>query len=355
MYTVDNSKPVMVSGATGYVAGQIIKSLLEEGATVHAAVRDPNNKERLKYLKAIADASPGQIKFFKSNLMESGSYGEAMQGCAIVFHTASPFTIDVQDPQKELVDPARLGTQNVLEEANRQASVERVVLTSSCAAIYGDNADVLAAPAGVLTEEVWNTSSSIDHQAYSYSKTVAEQAAWEIAEAQDRWKLVVLNPALVIGPGINPNATSESFNIIRQIGDGTLKQGAPKLNFGVVDVRDLAAAHLAAAYIPEAQGRHIIAGHSSDLFSMSQTLLKKYGDTYPLPRKALPKWLLWLVGPFVDRNLTRKVVARNIDIEWKADNTKGIKQLGVSYRPLEESMNDFFEQQVQAGAFAQNN
>ena len=174
-------------------------------------------QDKLKYLNEIADKSPGEIKYFKSDLLHEGSYADAMQGCSIVFHTASPFTIDVKDPQKELVDPAVLGTRNVLEEANRSNTVRRVVLTSSCAAIYGDNADCQAAPGGVLTEEVWNTSSSLTHQAYSYSKTQAEKAAWEIADKQDRWDLVVINPSFVLGPGINPNATSESFAMVKAV------------------------------------------------------------------------------------------------------------------------------------------
>jgi dihydroflavonol-4-reductase len=339
----------MVTGATGYVAGQLVKKLLEEGITVHAPVRDPNNPEKLNYLSQIAEATPGDIKYFKADLMDEGSYAEAMAGCESVFHTASPFKIDVKNPQKELVDPALLGTRNVLTEANRSPSVKRVVLTSSCAAIYGDNADLAKTPSGVFTEEIWNTSSSLEHNPYSYSKTVAEKDAWKINEAQTRWDLVVINPTLVIGPGINPHATSESYNFIGQIGDGRMKSGAPRWGFGVVDVRDLAEAHYRAGFTPNAKGRHIVSGHNTDLFAMSQTLIDKYGDDYPIPRKALPKWLLWLIGPFVDKTMSRKIIARNIDLPWKGDNSKGIKELGLSYRPLAQSMNDFFQQMVDSG------
>ncbi|MDJ0842043.1 MAG: NAD-dependent epimerase/dehydratase family protein [Acidobacteriota bacterium] len=349
MTKIDNSAPVMVTGATGYVAGLLVKKLLEEGFTVHAPVRDPNNPEKLKYLNEIAAATPGKVKYFKADLLEEGSYAEAMTGCELVFHTASPFKVNVKDPRRELVDPAKLGTRNVLEEANRTPSVKRVVLTSSCAAIYGDNADLQKTPDGVFTEEIWNTSSSLAHNPYSYSKTVAEKEAWKINETQSRWDLVVINPTLVIGPGINPHATSESYSIIRQMGDGTLKAGAPKWGFGVVDVRDLAEAHFRAGFKPEAKGRHIISGHNTDIFAMSRTLLDKYGKDFPIPRKALPKWLLWLIGPMVDKTMTRKIIARNINLPWKGDNSKGIRELGVSYRPLAESMNDFFQQMVDNG------
>ncbi|MCG8672945.1 MAG: diaminohydroxyphosphoribosylaminopyrimidine deaminase, partial [Pseudomonadales bacterium] len=148
---------------------------------------------------------------------------------------------------------------------------------------------------------------------------------------------------------INPHATSESYSIIKQIGDGTMKAGAPKWGFGVVDVRDLAEAHFQAGFTPSAKGRHIISGHNTDLFAMAQVLLPKYGRDFPLPRKAVPKWLLWLVGPIVDKNMTRRSISRNVNLPWKGDNSKGIRELGVSYRPLEDSMNDFFQQMVDNG------
>ena len=349
MNEIDKNTPVMITGATGYVAGWIVKRLLDEGLTVHAPVRDPENPEKLKYLNQIAEGAPGSIKYFKADLLDQGSYAEAMAGCQIVFHTASPFKIDVNDPQKELIEPAQLGTRNVLEEVNRTPSVKRVVLTSSCAAIYGDNADLNKTPNGVFTEEIWNTSSSLDHQPYSYSKTVAEQEAWKINKKQSRWDLVVINPSLVIGPGINPYGTSESFNLVKQFGDGSMKSGAPRLGFGVVDVRDLADAHFRGAFTPDAQGRYITSGHNTDLFEMGTTLVHKFGRDYPIPRKAMPKWLVWLVGPIVNKAMTRKMISLNINMPWKADNGKGVRELGMKYRPMNESMIEFFQQMVDSG------
>ena len=142
MTQIGKGKPVLVTGATGYVAGWLVKRLLEQGMTVHAAVRDPSNTDKLRYLNALADRAPGPIEYFASDLLEQGSYAEAMQGCEVVFHTASPFTLAVSDPQKDLIEPAQLGTRNVLEQANQTETVQRVVVTSSCAAIYGDNADL---------------------------------------------------------------------------------------------------------------------------------------------------------------------------------------------------------------------
>lgn len=346
MSTIERTAPVLVTGATGYVAGRLVERLLQEGLTVHAAVRDPDNTEKLQYLNALAEEHPGSIRYFKSDLLATGSYAEAMAGCELVFHTASPFTMSVKDPRRDLVDPAVQGTRNVLETASQTASVKRVVVTSSCAAIYGDNADVQKAPGGVLTEALWNTSSSLTHNPYAFSKVEAEKEAWRLADAQSQWDLVTINPSLVVGPGINPNATSESFNLVRQLGDGTLKSGAPRWGLGVVDVRDVAEAHYQAGFRPEANGRYIVSGHNSDMFEMAQVLRPKFGDRYPLPTRALPKWLLWLVGPLVDKAMTREAIARNVSIAWRADNSRSREELGIAYRPLEASMNEFFQQLV---------
>lgn len=352
MLQVDTSAPVLVTGATGYVAGRLVERLLEAGLTVHAAVRDPSRTDKLKHLDEAAARLPGSIRYFAADLMQAGSYRDAMQGCRVVFHTASPFVLGVNDPQKDLVDPAVNGTRSVLESANAVESVERVVLTSSCAAIYGDNAELADLPGGIFTEEHWNTTSSLTHNPYPYSKVMAEKAAWEMAKAQDRWQLVVINPSFVIGPGLSPYGTSESFKVIQQMGNGMMMAGAPKLGMGTVDVRDLAEAHVRAGFTPEASGRYIASGHNTDFVEMAQTLRPRFSK-YPLPKGALPKWLMKLVGPITNKGVTRRYVELNVNHPLRVDNGKSQRELGMQYRPLAESMNDFFQQLIDSGQLKQ--
>lgn len=344
MTKIDKSRPVMVTGATGYVAGWIVKKLLEEGLKVHAPVRDPENPRKLKYLNRIAENASRDITYFKADLLEEGSYGEAMAGCELVYHTASPFKVQVADPQRDLVDPALLGTRNVLNTANRTKTVKRVVLTSSCAAIFGDTKDLLDLPNGTATEENWNVSSTLEHQSYCYSKKVAEEEAWKINKAQERWDMVVINPSLVIGPGISPISTSESFNLIRQMGDGTMKMGTPGFDFGLVDVRDLAVAHYNAGFMPEAEGRHIICADRKSFLEIAGILRGHFRDGYPFPKRELPKFMVWLVAPTVGAK--RKMISRNIGYQWHVDNTKSMRKLDVKYRPVKESVIDFFQQMI---------
>jgi nucleoside-diphosphate-sugar epimerase len=350
MTQIDKTKPVMVTGANGYVATWLVKKLLDEGMTVHAAVRDPKNVKKIEHLIEAAANSKGEIKFCKRHLNSPGSYTEAMEGCELIYHTASPFSMEVKNPLKELIEPAVNGTENVILSANETPSVKRIVVTSSCAAIYTDAIDTVNAPGGKLTEDVWNTTSSIDYQPYSYSKTLAEKKAWELAEKQERWDLVTINMSLVLGPALNAqNATSESINILKMLGGGEMKMGAPKMGIGLVDVRDVAEAHFKAGYTPEAKGRYITSAHNTDFLEMGTVLLPKYGADFPLPKKALPKWLLMIVGPMANKLFTRKFIRNNVNIPWNADNSKIKNDLGMTFRPMKETMEDSFQVLIDEG------
>lgn len=320
---------VLVTGGTGYVAGSLIERLLQAGAKVHAAVRDPSDTAKIDHLLKIAAREPGTITFFKGNLLDQGSYDEAMQGCDIVFHTASPFLdmSKISDPRKDFVEPALQGTLNVLESVNCTPSVTRVVLTSSAAAMAGGPAD-LEKTGGVVGEKSWNTVSSLENGPYLYSKTVAERAAWKIAEAQDRWQLVSINPGTVLGPGLRSDPTSASFDRVRSLGDGTFRNGLPPVRFGMVDVRDVAEAHFRAAFVPEAHGRYLVAEKVYSFGDLAEMLKARMGDRGMFPiDTALPEGLP----------------------HYAWDTSKSRKELGLSYRPVEAAVVAMYQQLLDAG------
>ena len=161
---------------------------------------------------------------------------------------------------------------------------------------------------------------------------------------------------LVLGPALNPhNATSESVNILKMLGGGEMKMGAPKMGVGLVDVRDVAEAHFKAGYTPSAKGRYITSAHNTDFLEMGTVLLPKYGDKFPLPKKALPKWLLMLVGPMMNKLFTRRFIRNNVNIPWKADNSKIKKELEITFRPMKETMEDSFQVLIDEGILTENN
>jgi len=351
MTEISKDHPVMVTGASGYIGGHVAARFLAEGLTVRAPVRNPDSRARLAPLVAVANDLPGTLELSTADLMSPGSYEAAAQSCQLVVHTASPFETNFDDPQTELVDPAVKGTENVLSAANASSSVKRVVLTSSCAAIYGDNTDLADAPGDAFTEAVWNTTSSLDHQPYSYSKTLAERRAWELQEAQDRWDLVTINPGFVIGPALGPGATSDSFAIATQIVDGTMRFGAPDMTVPTVDVRDVADAHYLAGFRPEATGRHILSAEVMPTLDLVAPLREKFGKRLPLPKSLTPKALMWLVGPIASKGVfTRKVISRNVGVPIQFDNSKSREALGIDYRPVGTALVEMIEQLIDSGA-----
>lgn len=347
MTDISKTAPVLVTGASGYIAGWIIKYLLEAGHTVHGTVRDPAKPKGLEHLKALSDAHPGKLKLFKADLLTQGAYDEAMQGCELVMHTASPFIIaGFTDANEALVRPAVEGTRNVLDACNRVPSVKRVVLTSSVAGICGDNADLKQVPGGVFTEEHWNTSSSVSHQPYSYSKVAAEREAWKIQKAQKRWDMVTINPALVLGPSLARNSASTSISTMKQLGNGMMRTGAPKLTMGVVDVRDVAQAHILAGFNPASEGRHIVCAGERSLLQLAGALRPKFPQ-YPLPRKEVPTFLVWLIAPLA--RLERGFVAKNVGLPLRFDNRRSREKLGLSYRPIDQTVVEHFQQMIDDG------
>lgn len=348
MREIDKSKPVLVTGGSGYMASWIIKMLLEDGIDVNATVRDPSNSKKVDHLTALAKASPGNLTLFKSDLLDAGSFDEAMKECDLVIHTASPFFITgIKNPEEELIRPAREGTRNVLESARRNPMVKRVVLTSSIVAIYGDNADVALTPEGIFTEKDWNITSSAEHQPYPYSKTIAEKEAWSIAKEQDQWDLLTINPGWILGPSLSKRTDSMSIGTMIQFGDGTYKMGVPELWNGIVDVRDVANAHIKAGFTPEASGRHILVSEEVTLLDIANILRKHFGDDYPFPRKQVSKFLFWLIAPM--RGFTRKYASRNAGIPIKFDNSYSKKDLSISYIPIERTVREHFQQLLDDG------
>lgn len=338
---------ILLTGGTGYLGAWTAKYLLEKGYTLRLAVRNKTRTEKYDFLQKIADQSKGTLEVWEANLLEQNSYHQAAEGADAIIHMASPFTLRFDDAEKDLIQPALEGTRNVLAAANASSTVQKVILTSSVAAIHGDNIDQKEKEIQVLNEDYFNESSSVNHQPYSYSKVLAEKEAWKIAEGQNKWKLVVINPSFVMGPSLSKHSGSESLAFMQDMLSGKYHMGAPDLMFGFVDVRDVAQAHLLALEKSDAKGRHLLAERTASVLDLVELLKEKYGNQYKLPLMKAPKWLLLLIAPLF--GLKRKFVQRNVGHKINLDTSKSREKLGLNYRPLEETLSDMVEQMEKDG------
>ncbi|GET34427.1 NAD-dependent epimerase [Prolixibacter bellariivorans] len=345
---IDSAKPILVTGGSGYVASWIVKQLLDAGYNVRTTVRNKSNTAKYEHLLDIAKESKGKLEVFEADLMKEGTFLEAMKGCELLFHTASPFKIaGFKSAQKELVDPALQGTRNVLLSANITPSLKRIVLTASVATIYGDAIESQNTPNGTFTDRDWNETSSLSHQPYSYSKTVAEKEAWKMEREQDQWELVTVHPGFVLGPSLTPRTDSTSIDFMISFLNGKYKTGVPDFTFGFVDVRDVAKVHVAAGMTPSAKGRYIAVSESKTALEVAQILREKYNGNYPIPTKVVPRPLLYIVGPMM--GFKWKFLKRNLGYPIKFDNSPSINHLGIQYIPLKQTIEDHAEQIINEG------
>lgn len=341
---------VLVTGGSGFVALELVSQLLEKGYTVHTTVRSLQNSAAAKLQPLVdlrAQYGEAKLQLFEADLLRSGSFHDAMQGCNTVFHVASPFRMaeKIKDGQKEMVEPAVQGTVNVLETVEETSSVEQVVLTSSTGAIAGDYADVLdEMPRKIMTERHYNTTSSATHNPYHWSKTLAEQEAWKICSTQrerDRWNLITLCVALVLGPTTNVASESGSLFLMDELLSGWMFYGVPDLSFLVVDVRDVASGHILAAESGDAAGRYIIGpARTTTFLEISKHFKKLSNGSIWIPAHQIPSIVTRILGPLF--GLTQKWMTRNLGVRFEVDNSRAICDLNMTYRPLNETLNDHY-------------
>eukprot|EP01104_Vermistella_antarctica_P017714 TRINITY_DN6335_c0_g1_i1.p1 TRINITY_DN6335_c0_g1~~TRINITY_DN6335_c0_g1_i1.p1 ORF type:complete len:361 (+),score=50.37 TRINITY_DN6335_c0_g1_i1:71-1084(+) len=280
---------VAVTGASGYIATNVVAALIQksDANVVRGTVRSLSNKEKVQHLTS--QFPPGKLTLFEADLLIEGSFDACFSGVDYVIHTASPFKLQVEDPQRDLIVPALKGTENVLRSALK-AGVKKVILTSSCAAVSAPTApDVVKE----WTEADWNSFNTLEKGPYRMSKYLAERFAWDFIETKAKgvMELAVINPALVTGPPLSNRTDGQSVTFIRSILNGDYKKsgGCPSVILGTVDVRDVAQAHVEAMVRPEASGKRFILS-SVKPYSLLQyatamkandEIARKYGDNIP--------------------------------------------------------------------------
>lgn len=272
-------KVVCVTGAGGFIASWIVKLLLERGYTVRGTLRDPADPKKTEHLSAL-DGSDERLQLFKAHLLEEGSFDAVVDGCECVFHTASPFYNNPKDPQAELIEPAVKGTLNVLASCKKASSVKRVILTSSLATVVFTEKPL--SPDVVVDETSFSIPELCEKakEWYVLSKTLAEQAAWKFSK-DNGIDLITINPALVIGPLLQPTLNTSNQLVLYLI------SGSPvylNYSFGWVNVKDVALAHVLAFEVPSASGRYCMADRVVHFSEVVKIIHEMY-PCLPVPEK----------------------------------------------------------------------
>eukprot|EP01124_Arcella_intermedia_P033552 TRINITY_DN806_c0_g1_i1.p1 TRINITY_DN806_c0_g1~~TRINITY_DN806_c0_g1_i1.p1 ORF type:complete len:476 (-),score=143.48 TRINITY_DN806_c0_g1_i1:37-1410(-) len=342
----NNQKLVCVTGATGYIACHVVEQFLKEGFRVRGTVRS-KDPAKVKHLLAIQEKVGGDLELFEADLNKEFSFNSAFKDVDYIMHVASPFVVTVQDPQKDLVDPAVLGTLSVLRAAAFSPSVKRIVLTSSMAAITDS-------PDRILTEEIWNEKSNLKRNPYYYSKVLAEKAAWKyVEENKPGYDLVTICPHFVWGPSHAPSP-NESLKVLASFLSGEFPM-IMNIDFGFVDVRDVARAHYQATITPSASGRYICFGKKK---SMRQIVEILKGLVDPKYAKGLPSVgldssggdvLIKVLANFEERGVKDFIQLQvGKTLKWKSDKIE--KELGIEWTDEMATFKDSVDYLIQNGA-----
>ena len=292
---MSTSSRILVTGGTGYIAGVLIRRLLEDGWRVHTTVRDLAREPGLRQMLGAAQGPKReQLHCFRADLMDDAGWAEAAAGCSHLAHVASPLPAGVPRDANELIVPARDGALRALRAA-RDAGVQRVVMTSSVAAIaYGHGPGDHH-----FTERDWTRLDAPGVPAYVQSKTVAERAAREwVAREGGGLAFCTVNPSVVLGPVASADY-SASVVIVQSLLQGRLP-AMPRIGFGIVDVRDVVELHRLALTAPGMAGERFIAcAGFTWLRDIAALLRAELGeDARRVPTLELPDWSVRLLARF---------------------------------------------------------
>ncbi|KAF2492131.1 nucleoside-diphosphate-sugar epimerase [Lophium mytilinum] len=292
----DKGELVLVTGGTGFIGLYCILQCLAAGYHVRTTIRSLKRRKDVKeMLKEGEVTNIDRLTFVEADLSKDDGWKEAVEGCTYVLHVASPFPPAPPKHEDDLIIPAREGTLRVLSLA-RDAGVKRVVITSSFGAIgYGHTKKI-----DVFNEQIWSDPNGPNLSAYLKSKTIAERAAWDFMEKEGgAMELSTVLPVGVFGPVLGPDF-SISIQIVQRLLNGSFP-GAPDLNFGVVDVRDVADLHLRAMTDPKAKGERFLAVSppTMTILEMAQVLRERMGKAArKTPTRTLPTFVLRLMAIF---------------------------------------------------------
>jgi len=322
---------VLVTGITGFLGSHVGKLLLEKGYKVRGTVRDKKNEKKLAPLKSLPKYET--LELVEADLLKPESWEEAVKDCDYVMHVASPFPTKTPKNEDELIKPAVQGTLSVLKACAKYGKVKHVVVTSSVAAVmsggkYAKNE---------YTEDDWSVLDSVP--AYNKSKQLAEKAAWDFVkslDAEHKFKLTTINPGFIFGPALI-NTDFSSGDVIRQILTGDLI-ALPKMHNAIVDVRDVALAHVSAIELPNTDGQRYLCVSKdhlwfSDISNILQKEFGKYG--YDITTRNI-NYCFFRIAAICDRQAETVIPFWNREAIFR--NDKIIKDLHINFISAEESI-----------------
>lgn len=345
---MQNDLPVVVTGATGFVGKHVVSQLLARGLTVRGTVRDAKKAEGVKAAIARANGVEAleRLDIYVADLLSDDGWAAVMKGAGTLFHVAAMvYAVEPKDPN-DVIRPSVDGTERVLRFAH-QAGIRRVIMTSSIATVgygHGKQRGMLR-----IDETSWTDVDGLDGSwSYAEGKTRAERLAWDFT-AQHGIGLTTIHPGMILGPALDADA-SASLQFVTMCLDGKVP-ALPPAGFCIVDVRDVAEMHVAAAEDPDSIGQRYLSTGPYQTFVQAAAVL---ADNFPkakVPNSEIPLWMMRIIGLF---NRGVRQISADFGCERHFDGSKGAKLMGHDYRSPEEALLSAAESLIEFGVVDEN-
>lgn len=337
------SERVLVTGASGYSAAHVVKLLQEKGYQVRGTVRRLQDEKKVAHLYSLCSGARHPLELVEADLTVDDSWLPAVKDMDYVIHMAGPFPSVEPEDEAEVLNPTVQGTLSVLHACAQTRTVKRVVLTSSVFAVNEctKSSDV------AFTEDHWTDVAKAG--VVAKSKTLAEQAAWDFVRKlpeDKKFELVVINPALVLGPPLHGSLCT-GIEILQRLMERRIPM-IVKLYFVIADVRDVALAHVTALTSSEACGRRHICCNGGMWMSEMAHLLKLVFESqgYNIPSMIMPRYLLHAASVF-DSGL--RPLLPQVGVFYKFDNNRMVEVLKVAPRNVRDTVIDMAYALVESG------
>lgn len=337
------SGQVLVTGANGFVGKWTVLELLRAGFSVRGTVRSEGKAEAVRQAVSgqLGEAALSRLSFVRLDLMRDGGWAEAMAGVDAVAHVAAHILAEEPRDMHVVIGPALEGTERVLRFAVA-AQVTRVVMTSSIATVgYGHG--------HTHGRRTYSEADFTDLDAMKFSwaycvgKTLAERAAWAYARSEGLL-LTTIHPGAILGPALDADA-SVSLQMVSGLLEGSTP-AMPSNGFSVVDVRDVAAMHVAALQQPDSAGQRYLATASYLPFPEVADILRGAYPERQITRKNAPDWIIKLLARF--GGPARQII-NDIGNEKHFDGSKGARLLGRPYIPAHDAVLSAAESLIRLG------
>lgn len=327
---------VTVTGASGYIGSHVVANLLARGRDVRATVRDSSDPIRVDHLRALPVAEGGTLEIVEMDLFDEASVHAAIANCTDLIHTAAAVRISAKNPQRQIVDPSVIGTRNVVAAIDAAGTVERFVHTSSTAAIRP-----MAWKNGeTLTTETWADDATLEGNPYGLAKVMAERIVrkWHSEGGVGKPRMVTIHPSVVFGPPMSEIHLRGSLSFLNAL----VKRKVPLLipiQINIVDVRDVAEAHVRALTMGQNAGRYLTVSGDMQFSEISKTLRDEYPEL-KTPRFTVPYLFALVFGPFFDKRITLSWARQHLRRRIYWDATPAERELGMSWKSARDSVLD---------------